>query len=101
MKNPKMLKFVPDNLKAKTMCKHVVKNLPFVMWYIHDQYKSKQMCAKAILEDGRTLHSVPYCYKNKKMYDKAVDDYPHALNFPIIAIWIKKFMTKLSILILL
>ena len=25
MKNPKMLKFVPDHLKTKRMCKHAVK----------------------------------------------------------------------------
>ena len=26
MKNPEMLKFVPDHLKTKTMCTHAVKN---------------------------------------------------------------------------
>ena len=26
MKNPEMLKFVPDHLKSKTMCKHAVKS---------------------------------------------------------------------------
>ena len=26
MRNPEMSKFVPDNLKTKNMCKHVVKN---------------------------------------------------------------------------
>ena len=26
MKNPEMLKFAPDYLKAKKMCKHAVKN---------------------------------------------------------------------------
>ena len=26
MRNPEMLKFVPDHLKSKNMCKHAVKN---------------------------------------------------------------------------
>ena len=29
MKNPEMIKFVPDHLKTKKMCKHAVKKLPF------------------------------------------------------------------------
>ena len=31
MKNPEMLKFVPGHLKTKKMCKHAVKNLPFLI----------------------------------------------------------------------
>ena len=34
MKNPKMLKFVPDYLKTKTICKHGVKKLSFVLRYV-------------------------------------------------------------------
>ena len=30
IKNPEMLKFIPDHLKTKNMCKNAVKNLPFV-----------------------------------------------------------------------
>ena len=29
MKNPEMLKFVPDHLKTKKMCKHAVNKLPY------------------------------------------------------------------------
>ena len=29
-----MLRFVPDHLKTKKMCKHVVKKLPFVIEYV-------------------------------------------------------------------
>ena len=57
MKNPEMLKFVPDHLKTKTMCKHPVKKLPYLLRYIFDQYKTQQMCEKAILENGGTLVS--------------------------------------------
>ena len=31
MKNPEMLKFIPDHLKTKKNCKHAVKKLPFVI----------------------------------------------------------------------
>ena len=34
-----MLKFVPDHLKAKKMCKHTVKKLPLGIRYVPDQYK--------------------------------------------------------------
>ena len=30
MKNPEMLKFVPDHLKTKRMCKHAVEKLPYL-----------------------------------------------------------------------
>ena len=50
MRNQELLKFVPDHLKIKKMCKHVVKNLPYLLRYISDQYKTQQMCDKAVLE---------------------------------------------------
>ena len=31
------------------MCKHAVKELPYVLKYVPDQYKTQQMCNKAIL----------------------------------------------------
>ena len=34
IKNPKTLKFVPNHLKAKKMCKHAVKKLLFVKKYV-------------------------------------------------------------------
>ena len=36
MKNPEMLKFVPDHLKTKKYCKNAVKKLPFVIRYVSD-----------------------------------------------------------------
>ena len=30
MRNPEMLKFVPDPLKTKRVCKHAVKKLPYL-----------------------------------------------------------------------
>ena len=41
MKNPEMLKFVPDHLKTKKMCKHAVKKLPYLLRYVPDQYKTQ------------------------------------------------------------
>ena len=76
------------------MCKHTVKNLPYLLRYVSDWYKIQQMCDKAILENGRTLKSVPDCYKNEVMYNKVVDNYPNALEF-------KACVIKLSVVILL
>ena len=36
MKNPKMLRFVPDDLKTKKMCKNAVKKLLFLIRYVPD-----------------------------------------------------------------
>ena len=36
MKNPEMLKFDPDHLKTKKMCKHAVEKLSFVIRYVPD-----------------------------------------------------------------
>ena len=43
MKNSEMLKFVPDHLQTKKMCKHAVKKLPYVSRYVPDQYDTQQM----------------------------------------------------------
>ena len=40
IKNLKMLKFVPDPLKTKKMCKHAVKKLPFLIRYVLDRCKT-------------------------------------------------------------
>ena len=40
MKNPEILKFLPDILKAKKMCKHVVEKLPYFLKYVPDQCKT-------------------------------------------------------------
>ena len=31
MKNPEILKFIPNHLKTKKMCKHAVKKLPYLL----------------------------------------------------------------------
>ena len=54
LKNPEILKFVPDNLKVKSMCNYTVKKLPIVIRYASDQYKTVEMCDKAILENSGT-----------------------------------------------
>ena len=37
MKNPEMLRFVPDHLKTKKRCKHAIKKLPYPLRYVRDQ----------------------------------------------------------------
>ena len=61
MRNPETLKFVPDHLKTKLMCKHPVNKLPFLIRCVPDQYKIQQMCDKAILEFSGTLKSISDC----------------------------------------
>ena len=48
MKNPEMLKFVPDHLKTKKMCKNVITKLPDLLGYAPDQYEGQKWCDKAI-----------------------------------------------------
>ena len=36
IKNPEMLRLVPDHLKTKKMCKYVVKKFSFVIKYVPD-----------------------------------------------------------------
>ena len=55
MKNPEMLREVPDHLKTKKMCKHAVKKLPFVLRYVLHRHKTQQMSDKTILENGEAL----------------------------------------------
>ena len=101
MKNPEMLKFVPDHLKTKKMCKHTVKKLHYLLRYVPNQYQTQQMCDKAILENGGTLKPVPDFYKDQEMSNKAVDNYPHASEYFAEHYKTHKCMIKLSILILL
>ena len=39
MKNPELLKLVPDHLKTNKMCKNAVEKLSLVKRYVPDQYK--------------------------------------------------------------
>ena len=41
MRNSKRLKFVPDHLKTRKVCKHAVKQLPYLLRYVPDQYKTQ------------------------------------------------------------
>ena len=50
-----MLRFFPDHLKTKKMCKHAVKKFPFGIRYVADRYKTQEMCDKVILENTGTL----------------------------------------------
>ena len=59
MKNPEMLKLMPDHLKTKQMCNYAVKKLPYLLGYVPNQCKTKTICNGAILENGGTLEPVP------------------------------------------
>ena len=55
VKNPEMLKFIPDHLETEKMCKYTVKKLPFLIRYVRGQNKAQQTCDKPILKNGGTL----------------------------------------------
>ena len=54
-KNLEILRFVPDHLKTKRMCKNVVKKLSLAITYVPDLYKTQEMCDKVILENYELL----------------------------------------------
>ena len=41
--NLEMLRFLPDHLKTKQVCKHAVKKILFLIRYVPDQYKTQEM----------------------------------------------------------
>ena len=63
MKNLETLRFAPDYLEVKKMCKHAVRNLTYLIKYASDKCKTQQTCDRAILENGEILKFVFDCYK--------------------------------------
>ena len=57
------------------MCKHAVKNLPYLLIYVFDRSKTKKKCTKAILENCGTLMFVPDHYENQEMCNKSLPSY--------------------------
>ena len=41
IKNPEMVKFIPEGFKHKHMCKNAIKKLLFAIMYVSDQYKTQ------------------------------------------------------------
>ena len=61
-----MLRFAPDHLKTKKICKNAVKKLPFAIKYVPDRYKTKEMRNKVFTENGGMLGFFPDCYIDQK-----------------------------------
>ena len=61
----KIIRLVPNHLKAKKMCKIAVKKLPSVIKYVSDQYKSNEMW-NVTKENDRMLKFIPDYYEDKK-----------------------------------
>ena len=61
----KIIRLVPNHLKAKKMCKIAVKKLPSVIKYVSDQYKSNEMWNVTKENDGM-LKFIPDYYEDKK-----------------------------------
>ena len=51
MKNPEILKFVPDHLNTKKMGKNRIKKLSFAIIFVPNQYKTHDMCDKVVSEE--------------------------------------------------
>ena len=80
MKNPEMLKFIPDHLKTEQISNYAFKKLPFIIRYVPET-KTKKLCDRAIRENGWMLESVSDQYKTQQMCNNAVDNYAYALEF--------------------
>ena len=65
IKNPEIIRFVPDHLKTKKMFKHTVKKFPFVIRDVSDLCKTQRMYDKAIIEYGGTSKFVLDNYRDK------------------------------------
>ena len=61
-----MLKFVPDHLNTKRMCKNTVEKFSFVIRYVPYRYKTQEMCDIVVLENGGMLKFVTDYCKNQK-----------------------------------
>ena len=101
MKNLEMLKFVPDYYKTKNMRKYAVKKLPYPLRYILDQYQTQRMYNKRILENGKTLKPDLTATKLMKCVIKQLIITLMHSNLFQNAIRLKKYVIKLSVLILL
>ena len=92
-----MLKFVPDYLKTKKMCKHPAKKLTFVIRCIFVRYKIQQICDKAVDNYANELEFVHDCYKTHKYVTK-LSILIHLQYYLFLnTIRLKKFLIKLSI----
>ena len=80
IKDPEILRLVPDHLKTKMMCRHAVKKLLFLVKFFPDRYKTQGTRDKVILENGGMLMFILDPYKDQNMCNKAVDNYAHALG---------------------
>ena len=69
--------------------------------FIPDSYKDKKMCNESADNCAHALGFVPDCHKAQKTCDKAVSTYPFAIQFVSDRLRLKKYVIKLSILVLL
>ena len=66
IRNPEILRFVPDYLKIKRKCKNAVKKQLFVIRYVPHQDKTKEVYDTVAQENDGTLIFIYPLYKNKK-----------------------------------
>ena len=72
MKNPELLKFVPDHLRTKKLLKNAVKKLPSLITYVPDWYKTQTNVIKQL---PSCIKFVCNCYITQNICDKAVNTF--------------------------
>ena len=69
--DPRMLRYVSDNLKTQEMCEKALKKI-HVCWHIPNHFKTQGMCESAVEDNLWSLVYVPDPYKTQEIYNKAV-----------------------------
>ena len=89
MKNPEMLKFVPD----QEMCNKAVDNYPHTLRFVPECYKTQVMCDKVVNTYSSTIKFAPECYKTQNIWDKVFNKCFLAFFIFLIDIKIKQYVS--------
>ena len=69
MKNPEILKFVPD-CQNQGICKY---NYPNLLECVPECYETQEICGKTVITYSFTIKFVPECFVANEICDKAVN----------------------------
>ena len=70
-----MIRFIPDCLKTKQICKHAVKRL-----HIPKCFKTQEMCDKAVNIHHSVTKFVCECFKIQEMCHEPIDTCPFVFD---------------------
>ena len=66
---PRLLQFVPGNLKTERICNEAVRNNPWALWHVPDQYNTQEMCDNVVGEVTVLLEYVPDWFVKQQQID--------------------------------